>query len=63
MGSSVDVLQAQWWSPVLLAVWDASAGKPVAVCKCMSGIYTLPLVADEVVLMRYDQVSQTRSTR
>ena len=29
--------KAQWWSPILLAVWDADAGKLVAVCKCMSG--------------------------
>jgi hypothetical protein len=29
--------KAQWWSPILLAVWDANAGKLVAVCKCMSG--------------------------
>ena len=29
--------KAQWWSPVLLAVWDPDAGRLVAVCKCMSG--------------------------
>ncbi|KIP10885.1 hypothetical protein PHLGIDRAFT_100459 [Phlebiopsis gigantea 11061_1 CR5-6] len=29
--------KAQWWSPILLAVWDPHAGKLVAVCKCMSG--------------------------
>ena len=29
--------KAQWWSPILLAVWDPSIGKLVAVCKCMSG--------------------------
>ncbi|EKM54483.1 uncharacterized protein PHACADRAFT_162874 [Phanerochaete carnosa HHB-10118-sp] len=29
--------KAQWWSPILLAVWDPSTGKLVAVCKCMSG--------------------------
>ena len=29
--------KAQWWSPILLAVWDPNAGKLVAVCKCMSG--------------------------
>ncbi|KAI0743560.1 hypothetical protein C8Q80DRAFT_1181931 [Daedaleopsis nitida] len=29
--------KAQWWSPVLLAVWDPDAAKLVAVCKCMSG--------------------------
>lgn len=29
--------KAQWWSPVLLAVWDPNMEKLVAVCKCMSG--------------------------
>ncbi|KAI0344656.1 ATP-dependent DNA ligase [Trametopsis cervina] len=29
--------KAQWWSPILLAVWDPNIGKHVAVCKCMSG--------------------------
>ncbi|PCH43768.1 DNA ligase/mRNA capping enzyme [Wolfiporia cocos MD-104 SS10] len=29
--------KAQWWSPILLAVWDADASRLVAVCKCMSG--------------------------
>ncbi|KAI0630379.1 ATP-dependent DNA ligase [Trametes polyzona] len=29
--------KAQWWSPILLAVWDPDAQKLVAVCKCMSG--------------------------
>ena len=29
--------KAQWWSPILLAVWNPSVGKLVAVCKCMSG--------------------------
>ncbi|RDX55136.1 ATP-dependent DNA ligase [Lentinus brumalis] len=29
--------KAQWWSPILLAVWDAESQKLVAVCKCMSG--------------------------
>ncbi|KIL65988.1 hypothetical protein M378DRAFT_76250 [Amanita muscaria Koide BX008] len=27
----------QWWSPILLALWDPGRGLPVAVCKCMSG--------------------------
>ena len=27
----------QWWSPILLALWDPDTGQPVAVCKCMSG--------------------------
>ncbi|KAH9931109.1 ATP-dependent DNA ligase [Epithele typhae] len=30
--------KAQWWSPVLLAVWDPAEEKLVAVCKCMSGL-------------------------
>jgi DNA ligase-1 len=29
--------KAQWWSPILLGVWDLDAGKFVGVCKCMSG--------------------------
>ncbi|KAL1939770.1 hypothetical protein VTO73DRAFT_9470 [Trametes versicolor] len=29
--------KVQWWSPILLAVWDPTAEKLVAVCKCMSG--------------------------
>ncbi|KIY74383.1 ATP-dependent DNA ligase [Cylindrobasidium torrendii FP15055 ss-10] len=29
--------KAGWWSPILLGLWDPSTGKPVAVCKCMSG--------------------------
>ncbi|KAH7888551.1 ATP-dependent DNA ligase [Phlebopus sp. FC_14] len=29
--------KAGWWSPLLLAVWDPTAEKLVAVCKCMSG--------------------------
>jgi len=29
--------KANWWSPVLLALWDPDAVRLVAVCKCMSG--------------------------
>ncbi|KAI0823660.1 ATP-dependent DNA ligase [Trametes gibbosa] len=29
--------KVQWWSPILLAVWDPDGEKLVAVCKCMSG--------------------------
>ncbi|KZO93337.1 ATP-dependent DNA ligase [Calocera viscosa TUFC12733] len=29
--------KAAWWSPILLAVWDENEGRPVALCKCMSG--------------------------
>ena len=34
--------KAQWWSPILLAVWDPEAEKLVAVCKCMSGKFQRP---------------------
>lgn len=29
--------KAGWWSPVLLAVYDAEAGTYTALCKCISG--------------------------
>lgn len=29
--------KAAWWSPVLLAVYDASTDEYQAVCKCISG--------------------------
>ncbi|EJT97275.1 ATP-dependent DNA ligase [Dacryopinax primogenitus] len=29
--------KARWWSPILLGVWDENEGRPVALCKCMSG--------------------------
>ncbi|TFK68666.1 DNA ligase [Pluteus cervinus] len=29
--------KAEWWSPVLLALWDPESGQFVAICKCMSG--------------------------
>jgi len=29
--------KAQWWSPILLALWDPDSGHPIALCKCMSG--------------------------
>lgn len=29
--------KAGWWSPVLLAVWDSTKERLIAVCKCMSG--------------------------
>ena len=34
--------KAQWWSPVLLALWDPETGQPIAVCKCMSGTCLQP---------------------
>ncbi|KAJ3507543.1 hypothetical protein NLJ89_g6243 [Agrocybe chaxingu] len=47
IGDSFDVIpvgawhgngrKAQWWSPVLLALWNPTTGRPVALCKCMSG--------------------------
>ncbi|KAG6888092.1 hypothetical protein C0992_009631 [Termitomyces sp. T32_za158] len=29
--------KAQWWSPILLGLWQPDCGRIVAVCKCMSG--------------------------
>lgn len=29
--------KVKWWSPILMAVYDQSSGRFVAVCKCMSG--------------------------
>ncbi|KAF5380402.1 hypothetical protein D9615_004605 [Tricholomella constricta] len=29
--------KAQWWSPILLGLWQPDSGRIVAVCKCMSG--------------------------
>ncbi|KAE9411237.1 ATP-dependent DNA ligase [Gymnopus androsaceus JB14] len=47
LGDSLDLIpigawygngrKVNWWSPVLLGIWDPSRGYPVAVCKCMSG--------------------------
>ncbi|KAF8919877.1 ATP-dependent DNA ligase [Mucidula mucida] len=28
--------KAQWWSPILLGLWNTETGRPIAVCKCMS---------------------------
>jgi DNA ligase-1 len=33
--------KVQWWSPILLALWDPDTGRPVAVSKCMSGTFYL----------------------
>ncbi|KAG6903074.1 hypothetical protein C0995_006261 [Termitomyces sp. Mi166 len=30
--------KAQWWSPILLGLWQPDSGRIVAVCKCMSGL-------------------------
>ena len=48
IGDSIDMVpigawhgngrKAQWWSPILLGLWDQQIGKVVAVCKCMSGM-------------------------
>ncbi|KAF8628869.1 hypothetical protein AX15_003658 [Amanita polypyramis BW_CC] len=35
--------KVQWWSPILLALWDPDIGMPVAVCKCMSGTSLLSI--------------------
>ncbi|KAJ3733549.1 DNA ligase [Lentinula guzmanii] len=47
LGDSLDLIpigawygngrKVNWWSPILLGIWDADRGHPVAVCKCMSG--------------------------
>ncbi|KAF8639488.1 hypothetical protein AX17_001394 [Amanita inopinata Kibby_2008] len=47
LGDTIDVVpigawygsgrKAQLWSPILLGLWDPDTGRPVAVCKCMSG--------------------------
>ncbi|KAG2015773.1 DNA ligase, variant 3 [Coprinopsis cinerea AmutBmut pab1-1] len=47
MGDSLDMVpigawygngrKAGWWSPILLGLWDPSAGRVIAMCKCMSG--------------------------
>ncbi|KAJ4483197.1 ATP-dependent DNA ligase [Lentinula aciculospora] len=47
LGDSLDLIpigawygsgrKVNWWSPILLGIWDADQGRPVAVCKCMSG--------------------------
>lgn len=55
LGDSLDLIpigawhgngrKARWWSPVLLAIYDRKLGKPVAVCKCMSG--TKPILSPQ----------------
>ncbi|KAK7053486.1 hypothetical protein VNI00_004112 [Paramarasmius palmivorus] len=45
LGDSLDLIpigawhgngrKAQWWSPILLGIWDNGKGCPVAVCKCL----------------------------
>ncbi|KAJ3844586.1 DNA ligase [Lentinula raphanica] len=47
LGDSLDLIpigawygngrKVNWWSPILLGIWDADQGHPVAICKCMSG--------------------------
>ncbi|KAF9070120.1 ATP-dependent DNA ligase, partial [Rhodocollybia butyracea] len=47
LGDSLDLIpigawygngrKVNWWSPILLGIWDSDKGHPVAVCKCMSG--------------------------
>ena len=54
--------KAQWWSPILLAVWDPDSEKLVAVCKCMSG--TIKTVHLRLIINRQRfKVLQTHSTR
>ena len=61
MSDSLDVIpvgawhgngrKAQWWSPVLLALWDPETGRPVALCKCMSGMFYISPVTRELSLI------------
>lgn len=47
LGDSLDLIpigawhgngrKANWWSPILLGVWNPDTDRVVAVCKCMSG--------------------------
>jgi len=47
LGDSLDLIpigswhgngrKSQWWSPILLGVWNPDTNRVVAVCKCMSG--------------------------
>lgn len=53
LGDSLDLIpiaawhgngrKAQWWSPVLLGLWNPETDRPVAVCKCMSGTLSQPI--------------------
>ncbi|KAG8213716.1 DNA ligase [Butyriboletus roseoflavus] len=46
--------KAGWWSPVLLAVWDPTTERLIAVCKCMSG-FSDTFYKD--LTMKYSEVS------
>jgi DNA ligase 1 len=50
--------KAQWWSPVLLALWDPTAGRLVAICKCMSGKLR-PTFRDELLTLSFVGFSDT----
>ncbi|KAH8107914.1 ATP-dependent DNA ligase [Cristinia sonorae] len=50
--------KAQWWSPILLALWNPASGRLVAVCKCMSG-FTDAFYKD--LRERYPEGSETCS--
>ncbi|KDQ53466.1 hypothetical protein JAAARDRAFT_39145 [Jaapia argillacea MUCL 33604] len=52
--------KAQWWSPILLALWDPRSGRHVAVCKCMSGFSD---VFYKALSVRYPENSDTCSTQ
>ncbi|KAG6850936.1 hypothetical protein H0H93_005805, partial [Arthromyces matolae] len=63
LGDSLDLIpigawhgngrKAQWWSPILLGLWQPDSGQIVAVCKCMSGLsdmleaYVVPLILSQ----------------
>ncbi|KAJ3809150.1 DNA ligase [Lentinula aff. lateritia] len=41
--------KVKWWSPILLGIWDADQGHPVAICKCMSGGLPTTIPAGTIV--------------
>lgn len=54
--------KVKWWSPILMAVYDQSSGRFVAVCKCMSGALSSFLSSFHDPLTQC-QVSRTVFTR
>ncbi|KAH0827535.1 ATP-dependent DNA ligase [Lanmaoa asiatica] len=51
--------KAGWWSPVLLAVWDSTKEKLIAICKCMSGKLYCAIAND--LTLRYPENSNNCS--
>jgi hypothetical protein len=35
--------KVKWWSPILMGLYDQKTGRCVAVCKCMSGKFTVSI--------------------